>query len=188
MRLVLIALFLFSPPLVAAQLYRWVDSDGKVHYTDQAPDAKVKNVEQRKFGGNVIDTSELPYATRRALKNFPVTLYANDCGEPCKLALDHLSKRGIPFERKTIKDQAESDQLKKIAGGLEVPTLVVGKTTLKGFQSQNWDSALDMAGYPKTAPYTARKPAAPAAAKPAPAESKAGADKPQSVEGAAAPR
>lgn len=188
MRLILIALFLFAPPLVAAQLYRWVDSDGKVHYTDQAPDAKAKNVEQRKFGGNVIDTSELPYATRLALKNFPVTLYANDCGEPCKLALDHLSKRGIPFERKTIKDQAESEQLKKIAGALEVPTLVVGKTTLKGFHSQNWDSALDTAGYPKTAPYTAKKPGAPTAVKTAPAQSKAGADKPQAGDGAAAPR
>lgn len=188
MRLILIALFLFAPPLAAVQLYRWVDSDGKVHYTDQAPDAKAKHVEQRKFGGNVIDTSELPYATRQAVKNFPVTLYANDCGEPCKQALEHLSKRGVPFERKTIKDQAESDQLKKIAGGLEVPTLVVGKTTLKGFQSQNWDSALDTAGYSKTAPYTAKKPAAPAGAKPAPAESKTGADKPQSVDGAAATR
>ena len=108
--------------------------------------------------------------------------------EPCKLALDHLSKRGIPFERKTIKDQAESEQLKKIAGALEVPTLVVGKTTLKGFHSQNWDSALDTAGYPKTAPYTAKKPGAPTAVKTAPAQSKAGADKPQAGDGAAAPR
>lgn len=174
MRLSLIILLLLAQPAVAAQLYRWVDSEGKVHYTDQAPDSKVKVLERRTFSGNVIETSELPYATREAQKNAPVVLYANDCGEPCKLALDHLSKRGIPFVRKTIKDQAESDELKKIAGGLEVPTLTVGKTTLKGYQAQSWDSALDVAGYPKSAPYTAKKPAAPAAPKKnLPAEPKA---------------
>lgn len=178
MRSTLIIFLLLAQPLAAAQLYRWVDSEGNVHYTDQAPDAKVKVLERRTFSGNVIESSELPYATRQAQKNFPVTLYANDCGEPCKLAAEHLAKRGVPFVRKTIKDQAESEELKKIAGGLEVPTLAIGKTTLKGYQMQNWDSALDTAGYPKSAPYTVKKPTVPLAPSVPAAENKSGAKTP----------
>lgn len=174
MRFFLIFILLSAQSLTAAQLYRWVDGDGKVHYADQAPDSKVKTVERRTFSGNVIESSELPYATRQAQKNSPVTLYANDCGEPCQLATEHLTKRGIPFLRKAIKDQAESDELKKLAGGLEVPTLTVGKTTLKGFHAQSWDTALDTAGYPKSAPYTAKKPK-PVVAPPLPNDPKVGA-------------
>ena len=157
MRALLLLLLFIAAPLSAAQLYRWVDAEGKVHYTDQPPDAKAKNVEQRRFGGNVIDTSELPYATREAVKKFPVTLYANDCGDPCNQAVQHLSKRGIPFVRKTIKDEAEAEELKKLAGGLQVPMLLVGKKSLKGFQASDWDGALDAAGYPKSAPYTPKQ-------------------------------
>lgn len=157
MKALALLMIFIAMPLSAAQLYRWVDADGKVHYTDQPPDAKARNVEKRRFGGNVIDTSELPYATREAVKKFPVTLYANECGEACTLATQHLDKRGIPFVRKTIKDETEAEELKKLAGGLEVPTLLIGKKPLKGYQAQDWDTALDAAGYPKSAPSMPRQ-------------------------------
>lgn len=158
---VLLLIFV-AAPLSAAQLYRWVDAEGRVHYTDQPPDAKAKNVEQRRFGANVIDTTQLPYATREAAKKFPVTLYANDCGDPCSQALQHLNKRGIPFVRKTLKDEGETEELKKLAGGSLVPLLLVGKKPLKYFQAQEWDSALDAAGYPKSAPYIPKHATKPA--------------------------
>lgn len=157
MKALLLLLIFVAAPLSAAQLYRWVDAEGRVHYTDQPPDAKARDVEQRRFGGNVIDTSELPYATREAVKRFPVTLYANDCGEGCTLAVQHLGKRGIPYVRKTIKDEAEAEELKKLVGGLQVPTLLIGKKSLKGYQAQDWDNALDAAGYPKSAPYAPKQ-------------------------------
>lgn len=184
MKALALLMIFIAMPLSAAQLYRWVDADGKVHYTDQPPDAKAKNVEQRRFGGNVIDTSELPYATREAAKKFPVTLYANECGEACTQAAQHLSKRGIPFVRKTIKDEAEAEELKKLAGGLQVPMLLVGKKSLKGFQAQDWDSALDVAGYPKNAPYASRQAAKPADKPVAAAEPAKTAAKPAAKPGA----
>jgi hypothetical protein len=41
-------------------------------------------------------------------------------------------------------------ELKKLAGAVEVPVIVVGKTHQKGFEAGSWDSLLDSAGYPKT--------------------------------------
>jgi len=55
----------------AGELFRWVDADGKVHYTDQPPPASAKKVEEKKLSGSTIDTSEMPYALRQAIKKSP---------------------------------------------------------------------------------------------------------------------
>lgn len=135
----------------AGELFRWTDADGKVHYTDQPPPVSAKKVEEKKLdGGRATDVSELPYASRQAAKKSPVTLYANDCGEPCTQAREHLLQRGVPFTSKnpqTSSDDAEA--LKKLAGGAYVPVLVVGGAVSKGYEKGAWDAALDTAGYPK---------------------------------------
>ncbi len=143
----------------AAELYRWVDADGKVHYTDQPPPASAKKVEEKKLSSSIIETSQLPYATQQAVKNSPVTLYANDCGEPCTQAREHLSKRGIPYTGKNPQTTpADAEALKKLVGAAFVPVLVVGSTVSKGYEKGAWDAALDAAGYPKNAPLKSMMP------------------------------
>ena len=158
-----------------AEVYRWVDEKGVVNYTRDPPPANIKKVEQKKFGGNTVQTSETPYSVQQASKNFPVTLYATaDCGEPCKAARGHLDKRGVPYTEKnpaTPTSAEEFESFKKLTGGgMEVPLLLVGQLkALKGYLASEWDSALDQAGYPSAAvPGTkpaAKPPAQPAAAK-----------------------
>jgi hypothetical protein len=68
-------------------------------------------------------------------------------------------------------------------GNLEVPTLLVGRELLKGYEEGAWDAALDNAGYPrgvagarpapKPAPAPVKPPAAEPNATPAPATSPA---------------
>ena len=137
-----------------AQLYRWVDEKGSVHYTDQLPPPNAKKVEEKKFIDNVVETDKLPYAAQQAVKNFPVTLYTGDCGEVCTLAKAYLVKRGISFtERLPGKNQADLDLLKKVSKENFIPLLLVGQSvSLKGFNETEWASALDQAGYPKTNP------------------------------------
>ncbi len=135
----------------AGELFRWVDADGKVHYTDQPPPAGAKKVEERKLSGSTIDASEMPYALRQAIKKSPVTLYANDCGVPCTQARDHLTQRGIPFTGKNPQTSpADAEALKKLVGASYVPVLVVGGAVSKGYEKGAWDAALDAAGYPKS--------------------------------------
>ncbi|MDZ7656161.1 MAG: glutaredoxin family protein [Sulfurimicrobium sp.] len=135
----------------AGELFRWVDADGKVHYTDQPPPASAKKVEEKKLSGSTIDTSEMPYALRQAIKKSPVTLYANDCGVPCSQARDHLAQRGIPFTSKNPQTSpADAEALKKLVGASYVPVLLVGGAVGKGYEKGAWDAALDAAGYPKS--------------------------------------
>lgn len=144
----------------AGELFRWVDADGKVHYTDQPPPASAKQVEEKKLGSSTIDTSELPYATRQAVRKSPVTLYANDCGEPCTQAREHLTQRGIPFSSKNPQTTpTDAEALKKLVGAAYVPVLVVGSAVSKGYEKDAWNAILDAAGYPKSA--LAKKTATP---------------------------
>ena len=139
-----------------AAMYRWVDHDGTVHYTDQPPPPSAKKVEEKKFGGNLIQGDKLPYSTKQAAKNFPVTLYTGDCGDTCTQAKAYLAKRGIPYaERLPGKNPADADLFKKVSKENLIPLLLVGNSiTLKGFSESEWASALDQAGYPASNPFT----------------------------------
>ena len=148
-------------------LYRWVDKSGKVHYGD-APAADAAKVEQKKFGAApTIDVNDLPYATRRAKQNFPVTLYiAENCGDPCKQARQFLNTRGIPFTENILRTKEDLDAFKRLSGSEIVPTLAVGKTSFKGFQAEQWGGGLDTAGYAQTPSPQPQPPAKPITTKP----------------------
>jgi len=137
----------------AGELYRYVDPDGRITYSDMPPPKTAKKIERKADADKSPDAS-LPYATREAAKKFPVMIYANDCGDPCKQARDMLEKRGVPYAQKDPSiSKADAAALTKLVGALEVPTLVVGKLKhIKGFEPGAWNGALDEAGYPKNNP------------------------------------
>lgn len=147
--LVATLLVLASIPTMA-QTYRWVDpATGRVMITDTPPPGTAKQVSRTGRSGVTAEAGEMPYATRLAAQNFPVTLYtAADCA-PCNQARELLIKRGIPFTEKTVQGEAEQAELKTLTGDISVPVLKVGRQTLKGFEAGNFNSALDLAGYPK---------------------------------------
>jgi glutaredoxin len=155
-----------------SNVYRWVDKDGKTHFTDTPPPADAKSFTQKRLGD--APSQELPYAVRAASEKNPVTLYsAPSCGEPCTNARELLSQRGIPFNERNAQSNAQAQEaLKKLIGGLEVPVLTVGSNTFKGYESATWQAALTDAGYPLTRlpgqqrSTAAAEPAAPAGASP----------------------
>ena len=150
-----LAAALLLPALAAAQsnVYRWVDKDGKVHYSDTPPPEPTRNVSQKRLGGGYVQETQLPYATQIAMRRNPVVLFTGtDCADPCRNGRELLAKRGIPFtERDAQANPADGEALTKLIGSLDVPLLVVGENKVKGFESGSWDSALDGAGYPRTA-------------------------------------
>jgi hypothetical protein len=141
---------LLAASVPAAQLYRWVDDQGRVEWRDTPPPAGAKRSEQRKVLGNTIETSTLPYSLQQAVKKHPVTLWTYDCGEACARASAHLARRGVPH---VVRDSGkEREELQKATGGMEVPVLFVGSQQLKGYMESSWDAALDSAGYLRTPP------------------------------------
>lgn len=155
-----------SAPLAASQLYQWKDAQGRMVYSDQPPPPSVKNAQQKSFKGSFIEGGE-SYATRIAREKNPITLYASACGVPCDQARQLLADRGVPYSSKDPQASPEAQAaLQKLTGHLNVPVLVVGADKIDGFETGQWQSALDRAGYPKSA-LPGRKPVP--VAEPAPA-------------------
>jgi hypothetical protein len=148
---ILLAVLLSGALLAQAETYKWVDADGKVHYSDQPPPPSARKSQRKQLGDKPADVA-MPYVLQQAMKNFPVTLFVYDCGDGCSQARALLLKRGVPH---TIKDPLAPgmrEELKKVTGGdAVVPVVQVGRRVLRGFEEGQWNAALDDAGYPKTA-------------------------------------
>ena len=177
--LLLMSLLMTASLASAEGLYRWVDKDGNITYSDAPPPKDAKGVQKKKLGDNVVasDDDNMPFIVKNAVQRNPVTLYANSCGEACDQARALLSKRGVPFSNRNPEtDPGASEALKDLVGQLNVPTLAVGTNSVVGFSESAWNSALDAAGYPRfnvlgNARAAPKSPAAVPAPAPAPAPS-----------------
>ncbi|HEX5629703.1 MAG TPA: glutaredoxin family protein [Usitatibacteraceae bacterium] len=175
-RLAALAAALLVPLAAGAQstVYRWVDKNGKVHYSDSPPAQDARNVSQKRMGTGQGEAPQLPYATQQAMKTSPVVLYVSPtCGEFCAAGRDLLSRRGIPFSERDVSNPADAEAVKKLIGSLGVPVLAVGEKAMKGYSEGGWHGALDTAGYPRTALPGQRNPMTPPPAAAAPTPPKA---------------
>jgi len=148
----LLGLLLCGEPVAQErQVYRYVDADGRVVYSDRAPTAPAKDLTTKRVWGNTIETSEMPIALQQATDRFPVTLYTFNCGPTCDSAQALLNRRGVPYTTVNVEEGDGAQKLQNLTGDLSVPVLLVGdKLMQKGFNEARWTSMLDQAGYPKS--------------------------------------
>ena len=172
-RMMTVALVLCSAS-ASAQMYKWVDAKGAVHYTDTPPPANARKADI-KASASSVQGAALPYALAQTVRNHPVTLYsATSCG-PCDQGRNLLKARGIPFAEKLVSSAADVAKLRAAGGNGDVPFLLVGQAKHNGYSSAAWSEVLTAAGYPadsllpKNYQYPAPESAAPAPPPPAPA-------------------
>ena len=162
----------------SAQVYKWTDAKGTVHYADTPPPRQAA----RELGTWASNASApaLPYELARAVKASPVTLYTTTqtaCAG-CDRGRLLLRARGIPYVEKTVDTGEDQEQLRQLTGKLELPVLVVGNRNIAGFQDAAWQDALSAAAYPRSAQlprgyrYAAPEPAAPASVPTPPARAR----------------
>ena len=134
-------------------LHRWVDKDGKVHFTDTPPPPDARSATQKRYGQSA-DEQPLPYATQAAMQRNPVMLWVAPNCEPCDQGRNLLADRGVPFSERNVQANVETQTaFRNITGDLNVPVLEVGTSRIKGFEGGQWNAALDSAGYPRERPY-----------------------------------
>ena len=161
--------------LAQAQVYRYVDKDGHVVYTDRLPPDAAKDVQAKRMGGNYVQSDDMSIATREAQERFPVKLYTFPCGEVCRAAEALLNRRGVPYTSIAVDTPEGSEQLMKATGELQAPVLQIGdKQFAKGYSGARWTAMLDEAGYPKAPANRRASPAGKSAGETAPAAPAAG--------------
>lgn len=134
-----------------AQVYKWVDANGKVTFSDTPPptDAATR-VETKNYGSSGSDTSTLPFELAKAVRSMPVTLYTTTNCPPCEDGKNYLKQSGIPFVEKTVTTDADVRKITALTGNTQMPVATVGPTKLIGYNSGDWRNALSLAGYPET--------------------------------------
>lgn len=146
----------------AQQLYRWTDEKERVNITDTPPPASARNVQRKKPGAVGAVAAQEPFELTQAARDFPVTLYTSpDCKEFCATARALLNKRGVPFKEVQVWDEPSNAELKRVSGGDDVPTLVVGRSVHRGYAQAPYDALLDSARYPRAGLLPPRAQAAP---------------------------
>lgn len=156
MRILIGSVFCFAAFAAGAQLYRWTDEAGKVHFGDTPPPAGAKNVQKKRALPGNTGTPVEPFALHQARENFPVTLYSTPGCEPCNEARKLLDSRGVPFKEVSVTESSYLAELKKAVGSDSVPALMVGSEAHKGFEAGAYQRMLDAAGYPRTGILPAR--------------------------------
>ena len=157
---------LLAAATAQAQQYRWIDKNGRVQYTDAPPPAGAKDVRRTEAPGAAAPAAEAeqPFELTRLQKDFPVTLYSSpNCKEGCELARAALNKRGVPFKEVQVWNPETNEELKRVSGAAEVPTLLVGRSSQRGFEPGAFEALLDSAGYPKSGILPSRKQGIPEA-------------------------
>src|SRR5471030_1515016 len=90
------AVLLLISGLAAAQVqqvYRYIDTEGRVVYSDKPPPLSARDAQAKRIGSNSIETSDLSFATQQAQERYPVVLYTFACGVVCDTAQGVLNKR-----------------------------------------------------------------------------------------------
>lgn len=137
----------------AQQVYRSVDKNGKVIFSDQPPAANTQPAAPRGGvstveGGGAI--GGLPYELQLVVQRYPVTIYTRDDCAPCDTGRALLSTRGVPFNERQVATPADVEALQRLSGEPSLPLLTIGGQQLKGFSDTTWSQYLDAAGYPKS--------------------------------------
>ncbi len=139
----------------ATAMYKVVQPDGSVTYTDRPPlsgNARVTPLGRDAAsvaGAAASSEGALPFALRQAMQRYPVTLYTSaDCA-PCASGRQLLQQRGVPFTERLILTVDDAAALERLVGGRTVPALTIGNQPLRGLAQADWTAYLDAAGYPR---------------------------------------
>ena len=132
--LLLLPLLLFATP-ASAEIYKWTDEQGQVHYSDQKPrDREFNEVEIE--GGTYKSVS---YGTTNVDTGKQVImLSAVWCGI-CKKAKSYFRRNGIQFTELDIEKNSRGKRLYERLGAKAVPVILVGRNRMNGFTEEGFE-------------------------------------------------
>ncbi|MBK9134098.1 MAG: glutaredoxin family protein [Betaproteobacteria bacterium] len=141
--------------LPAQALFKVVNPDGTVTYTDRPPqpvaNTRVTNMARPGSPTTTEPDLSLPADLRQPAQKHPVTLYTTSECSPCDAGRQLLVARGVPYSERRVGNEEDAQAFERLFGTRTLPLLTVGAQPLKGLSDVEWAAYLDAAGYPKQA-------------------------------------
>lgn len=142
----LIALALLLPMSSgSAELYKWVDSKGIIHYGDNPP----KKAELKDITGNIssfktVDVEPFKYDPDLVTKEKKsagksVVMYSTSWCGYCRKARQHFKRNKIPYQEYDIEKSKKAAKEYKKLKGRGVPVILIGKQRMNGFRAETFD-------------------------------------------------
>jgi len=122
-----------------AQIYKWVDEHGKVHFTDSPP--KDKKNEEVTLQINSYSATEVTTVDGVIVPGNRVVLYSTTrCGY-CKKAKRYFRKKRIAFHEYNIERSSKGKRDFKRLKGRAVPIILFGDKRINGFSEAKFEKA-----------------------------------------------
>lgn len=153
----LVALLVLAGP-AHADVYKWVDENGSVHFSDSPP-PKGRKAERMNLDDAPVSTIKFPSPRNAESQNAgekaesnnkpraladKVDLYITDWCQYCKKAIAFLRANGVAFKTYDIeKDQAAARRVRLLGGNGSVPFAVINGRTIAGFSADAYRQLLN---------------------------------------------
>lgn len=127
---------LLSTGTASADIFRWTDDNGKVHFSDRPPaeqqtekvEVRVNTYESVSYDTSIFDTGK------------KVVMYsASWCGY-CKKAKEYFRSNNIAFTEYDIEKNGKAKREYDRMGAKGVPVILVGKKRMNGFSEQGFEN------------------------------------------------
>ncbi len=135
---------ILSSTALAESVYRWVDENGEIHFSDRATTVwPVDEVEVEQ-----VNTFTAPAVTERIDVEEPqqinkrVVIYSTAWCNVCKTAKAYMKLKGINYTEYDIEKSPSAYQRFKELGGRGVPLITVGQYRMSGFSGAKLDAML----------------------------------------------
>lgn len=132
----IVALSFFVISIAQAEMYRWVDEDGQVHYSDTDPgEGEAYTPSDANIAEPYAEGSELP----------TVRIYTAQWCSTCKRAKNYMREKGIYFVEYDVEKDPHGRNEFRMLGGRGVPLITVGDQRMQGFSPSRFERMLQMA-------------------------------------------
>ncbi|MEW6981236.1 glutaredoxin domain-containing protein [Colwelliaceae bacterium 6471] len=122
-----------------AEIYKWTDENGKVHFSDKQPTNKdAETLDEQALASRYSSYAQvavkvLPYDASKNRKPDKLVIYTTThCGY-CAKARKYFAEKKIPYKEKNIETSKKYNREFKKFGGKGVPVLFWGKYKMTGF-------------------------------------------------------
>ncbi|OUS14317.1 hypothetical protein A9Q89_00220 [Gammaproteobacteria bacterium 53_120_T64] len=146
MRLFLIFTFATASLSATAQVYKWIDSQGQVHFSDKAPASGVAEKIGDKLiinsypGSDVTEAAFLEQRHRERLKKEgmrrpSVVIYSTVWCGVCRRAKQYFKANNIAFREYDVETSSKGKKDFARMKGQGVPIILIGKARMNGFDA-----------------------------------------------------
>lgn len=144
MRPFLLMLLLLSGPS-RAEVYKWVDKNGTVQFSDKQPStapkpgSKVEKVKIEVVTYSFVKTTPIKTALPSAARGH-VTLYGTQWCGYCKQARQYFQQNNIAYRDLDVENDSQAKAEWQQMGGRGVPVILVGQQRMDGFSPEGFRS------------------------------------------------